>query len=174
MLASFALAQSEAMKEVSMRTSRHILLFLALVSSLGSLNLLRAQEKRIKRDELPTAVKKTVAEQSQGATVRGFTTEVEKGQRFYEVELTINGHGKDVSMDERGKVVEVEEDISMNSLPPAVREGLIAAAGKGTISKIESLTRKGKLVAYEALVKTGTRSAEIQVGLDGKKLAHPE
>jgi hypothetical protein len=30
------------------------------------------------------------------------------------------------------------------------------------------------LVAYEAAVKTGMKKSEIQVGPDGKKLAHPE
>jgi hypothetical protein len=39
-----------------------------------------AQEKKIKRSDLPPAVEKTVAAQSQGATIRGFSTEKEKGQ----------------------------------------------------------------------------------------------
>ena len=48
-----------------------------------------------------------------------------------------------------------------------------AAAG-GKIGKVESLTKQGKLVAYEAVVTAGTKHHEIQVGPDGKKLAHPE
>ena len=55
-----------------------------------------------------------------------------------------------------------------------MKAGLTNAAGKGTIETVETLTKKGKLVAYEADVKTGTKRAEIQVGPDGKKLAHPE
>jgi hypothetical protein len=55
-----------------------------------------------------------------------------------------------------------------------VKDGLIKAAGSGTVGKIESITKNGKLVAYEAVVKTGTKRSEIQVGPDGKKLAHPE
>jgi hypothetical protein len=39
---------------------------------------------------------------------------------------------------------------------------------------VESITKNGKLVAYEAAVKTGTKNSEVQVGPDGKKLAHPE
>jgi hypothetical protein len=62
----------------------------------------------------------------------------------------------------------------MGALPTAVKEGLTKAAGAGTISKVESLTKGGKLVAYEAVVKTGTKRSEVQVGPDGKKLAHPE
>jgi putative PepSY-like beta-lactamase-inhibitor len=133
-----------------------------------------AQERKIKREDLPPAVEKTVEEQSNGATIRGFSTEVEKGKRLYEVELTVNGHGKDVSMDSKGNVVEVEEEVSMDSLDPAVKDGLQKAAGSGTIVKIESLTKKGKLVAYEAAVKRGSKRSEIQVGPNGEKLAHPE
>ena len=134
----------------------------------------RAQEKKLQRSELPPAVQKTVDEQSKGATVKGFSTEVEDGKKIYEVQLTVNGHGKDVSMDAQGHVLEIEEETSLESLPAAVRDGLTKAAGKGTIRKVESLTKNGKLVAYEAAVKTGTKNSEVQVGPDGKKLAHPE
>jgi hypothetical protein len=99
---------------------------------------------------------------------------VEKGKRLYEVELTVNGHGKDISMDSKGNIVEVEEEVSMDSLDPAVKDGLRKAAGSGIIVRIESLTKNGKLVAYEAVVKRGSKRSEIQVGVDGKKLAHPE
>jgi uncharacterized membrane protein YkoI len=135
---------------------------------------IRAQEKKLQRSELPPAVQKTVDELSKGATVKGFSTEVEDGKKIYEVQLNVNGHGKDVSMDAQGHVLEIEEETSLESLPAAVRDGLTKAAGKGTIRKVESLTKNGKLVAYEAAVKTGTKNSEVQVGPDGKKLAHPE
>jgi hypothetical protein len=135
---------------------------------------LQAQEKKIARAELPPAVEKTVAEQSTGATIQGFSMEVENGKKVYEAALTVNGHARAISMDERGNLLEVEEEVTIASLPPAVKAGLATAAGKGTIEKVETLTKKGKLVAYEADVKTGTKHTEVQVGPDGKKLAHPE
>jgi hypothetical protein len=137
-------------------------------------SVLKAEEKTIKRSDLPTSVEKTVAEQTTGATVKGFTKEVENGKTVYEVELTVNGHGKDIAIDALGNIIEIEEEVDITTLPPAVKEGLTKAAGKGTISKVESLTKKGKLVAYEAVVKTGSKNSEIQVGPDGKKLARPE
>ena len=133
-----------------------------------------AQEKKIKREQLPAAVEKTVAQESQGATINGFSTEVENGKRLYEVELTISGHSKDISMDKNGNVVEVEEEVSMDSLPSAVQDALKKRAGAGRIGKIESLAKNGKLVAYEAHVKTGAKRSEIQVGPNGEKLAHPQ
>jgi len=80
-----------------------------LVAGLSALSGVQAQEKKIKREELLPPSRKPVAEQSAGATIRGFSTEVEQGKRLYEVELTVNGHTKDISMDEQGSVVEVEE-----------------------------------------------------------------
>ena len=147
---------------------------LSLITGLAVLITAQAQEKKIKRVELPPAVEKTVAAQSQGATIKGFSTEVEAGKTLYEVELTVNGHGKDISMDKDGKIVEVEEEVAMDSLPPEVKAGLTKAAGSGTITEVESLTKGGKLVAYEADVKNGSKHSEVQVGPNGNKLAHEE
>ena len=146
----------------------------SLVLALATVSAVSAQERKIKRAQLPPAVEKTVAEQSQGATIKGFSTEIEKGKRVYEVEMTVNGHTKDILIDARGNVIEAEEEVTMDSLSPAVKDGLTKAAGTGTISKIEALTKNGTLVAYEAIVKHGTKLSEIQVGPNGEKLAHPE
>ena len=147
---------------------------LALVTGLAVLTSAQAQEKKIKREDLPPAVEKTVVAQSQSATIKGFSSEVEGGKTLYEVELTMNGHGKDISMDKDGKIVEVEEEVTMDSLPPQVKAGLTKAAGSGTITKVESLTKGVKLVAYEADVKNGSKRSEVQVGPNGNKLAHEE
>jgi len=156
-----------------MKFSIRLVSFL-LVAGLATAWLVQAQEKKVKREDLPAAVEKTVAEQIKGATVKGFSKEVEKGKTYYEAELIVNGHGKDILMDGNGDIVELEEQVALNSLSAPVREGLEKAAGSGKITKVESLTKGGKLVAYEAVVKTGDKKSEVQVGPDGKKLAHPE
>ena len=133
-----------------------------------------AQEKRIKRSDLPPAVEKTVVEQSAGATIKGFNKEKEDGKTLYEVEMIVNGHTKDVLMDASGAVVEVEEEVAMDALPAEVKAGLMAKAGKGKLMKVESLTKHDKLVAYEAQVDTNGKRSEVQVGPDGKPLQHEE
>jgi uncharacterized membrane protein YkoI len=149
--------------------------WLALVAgSLMFVGAASAQEKKIKRSELPPAVEKTVAAQSAGATIRGFSTEKENGQTLYEVELMVNGHSKDISMTADGSIVEIEEQVALDSLSPEVKAGLQAKAGKGKILKVESLTKKDKLVAYEAQVETDGKKSEVQVGPDGKPLDHEE
>ena len=132
------------------------------------------QEKRVTKSELPAAVQKTVDEQSKGATVRGFSKEMEHGKWSYEVQLLSNGQSKDVSMDANGNVTEIEEQVAMDQLPAEVREGLQAKAGKGTIKKVESLTKHDAVVAYEAQVVTNGKRSEVQVGPNGKPLDHEE
>ncbi len=133
-----------------------------------------AQEKKLKRSDLPAAVQRSADEQSVGARVRGYSTEKENGQDVYEVEMTVHGHGRDVTIGADGTVLEIEEQVALDSLPAAVQAGLRQLAGSGRITKVESLTKRGTLVAYEAQVRTGTKRSEIQVGPDGKKLAQPQ
>ena len=132
------------------------------------------QEKKINRSDLPPAVEKTIAANSQGATIRGFNQEKEKGQTFYEAALSVSGHSKDILMDKAGNIVEVEEQVDLASLPAAVQSGLQAKAASGKLGKVESITKHDKLVAYEAKVTTNGKRSEIQVGPDGKPLDHEE
>src|SRR6266853_3702783 len=133
-----------------------------------------AQEKKIKRSDLPPAVEKTVAQQSRAATIRGFSTEKENGQTLYEVEMTVDGHSKDIAMATDGSIVEIEEQVALDALPPEIKAELQAQAGKGKIVKVESLTKKDKLVAYEARLETNGKKSEVQVGPDGKPRDHKE
>jgi hypothetical protein len=131
-------------------------------------------EKKINRSDLPAAVERTVAAQTQGATIRGFNEEKENGKTYYEAELTVNGHSKDILIDPAGAIVEIEEQVVLTSLPAAVQSGLQAKAGSGKLGKVESITKRDKIVAYEAKVTTNGKRSEIQVGPDGKPLDHEE
>ena len=152
-----------------MRTSNFV-----IVAALSLATIAAAQEKKIQRADLPPAVEKTVAAQSEGATIKGFSTEKEKGQTYYEAEMTVSGHSKDILIDANGGIAEIEEQVAVDSLPAAVKDGLQAKAGSGKILKVESLTKHDELVAYEAVVQTAGKKKEIQVGPDGKSLAHEE
>jgi hypothetical protein len=96
-------------------------------------------ETEIQRSEPPRAVEKAVGEHSMVSTTNGFSREEENWQTFYEAELMVNGHSQDVLMDKNWVLVEKEEWISMESLLPAVRQGLRAKAS-GEIVKVEMLT----------------------------------
>lgn len=133
-----------------------------------------AQEKKIDRSALPPAVQKTVQAQSQGATIKGFSTEVENGKRAYEAEMIVNGHSRDIEIAPDGTLNEVEEEIAFHSLPANVQTALTARARGAKITKVESLKKQDRLVAYEAATLKGTKHGEIQVGPNGNKLSHEE
>jgi hypothetical protein len=146
-----------------------------IAAALSSASLFaQDHEKKITRSDLPAAVEKTVTTRSAGATIKGFNEEKEKGQTYYEAELVVSGHRKDILMDKAGNIVEVEEQIDLASLPAAVQSGLQAKAGKGKLGMVESITKHDKVIAYEAKVTTGGKHSEIEVGPEGKPLDHEE
>jgi uncharacterized membrane protein YkoI len=145
-----------------------------LAASLFVFTIAASAEKKIERSALPPAVEKTVQAQSQGSTIKGFSIDHENGQTQYEVEMISNGHSKDIAIARDGTLLEVEEEVAFDSLPTETQKALTARAAAAKITKVESLTKKDKLVAYEAATLKGAQKGEIQVGPHGEKLSHEE
>ena len=141
------------------------------VLGLSLASLAQDTEQRVKMDQLPAAVKKTVLEVSKGLKLRGLTREVENGNTFYEAELDVNGRTRDVIMDPTGAIVLIEEEVALGSVPAAVRAAIEKAAEGGKLLLVESLTRNNKVEAYEAHVQRGGKEIEIKVDPDGKPIA---
>jgi len=133
-----------------------------------------AQEKKIERSALPPTVEKAVQAETQGATIKGFAQEHEHGKTFYEAETTVNGHTRDVLFAADGSIVEIEEEVAFSSLPANVQTALTKKAAGAKINRVESLTKNGKLVAYEAAITQGKTNREIQVGPSGQNLTKEE
>ena len=149
-----------------MKTYQATLLATTLcISALGL-----AEEKAISRSDLPPAVEKTLQQQLKSATVKGFSAEKENGRVVYEAQLLVNGHTKDILLDASGTIQEVEEEVAFDSLPIEVKASLRARAKNGKITKVESLIKQDKLVAYEAQVEKNGKHSEIQVGPKGERL----
>src|SRR5882757_8825413 len=132
-----------------------------------SLGTVIAQERRVTMKSLPPAVKKTVEEQTKGATIKGLSKEKENGKTQYEVETVVGGHTRDMLIDESGTVVEIEEAVDLNTLPEGVQSGIKQKAGKGKILKVEALTKNGTLTAYEVQLQKAGKKSEFQVSTDG-------
>jgi hypothetical protein len=116
---------------------------------------------------LPPAVEKTVAEQAAaaGTLITGFSREVENGQTMYQMELTVKGTGRDVLMDSTGAIVEVEDEMLWDVVPAAVKAGILNAAGKNKVLKVESVSKGGQVVRYEAKI---DKKGEVSVDSRGK------
>lgn len=151
-----------------LRVKNATTLLFSLILAFSASTFAQNSEKSVKMKDLPEAVRKTVQEQSKGATLRGLAKEVEDGKTFYEAELKVNGHNKDVLIDPSGAVVEIEEQVALAPLPAEVKATIQKAAGKGKITAVESITKNNTLEAYEAHVTKAGKKSEIKVTPDGK------
>lgn len=118
-----------------------------------------AAEKKMQLKNLPPAVQKAVQEQTKGATLVGFAEERENGKVLYEAETRLNGRTRDLLFDHTGVLVEVEEEVALETLPAAVQSALTT---RGKALKVEALT-KGSTVTYEAQVEKNGKKSEVVV-----------
>ena len=146
----------------------------ALFLGVGIAITAAAQDKVLTRSQLPAAVAVTADKETSGSTVKGYATETEHGKKVYEVETLVDGHTRDIQIAADGTLNEVEEEVSMTSLPSGVSRSLTIRAKGATITKVESLTKGGRLVAYEASTNKDGHKGEIQVGPAGGKLSREE
>jgi Na+-transporting NADH:ubiquinone oxidoreductase subunit NqrC len=108
--------------------------------------------------DLPTAVQKTVQEQTKGAEIKNISKETEKGVTQYEVETMVNGKHRDFNVDTKGGLVVVEEETAIDSIPAAAKAAIEKKVGAGKLGMVETVT-KGSTTLYEA----------AYTGKDGKK-----
>ncbi len=153
-----------------MNSKRFLLISVAAIA-LGGFGFAREEgEKDIQLKDAPAAVRNTVAEQSKNATIRGFSAEEEGGKTVYELELLVDGRSRDMIIDQSGRVLEVEQQVDLASLPAPVRAAIEKEAGNGKIRVVESITKGGKITAYEAQIDTSGKRSEVQVDPQGKVL----
>jgi uncharacterized membrane protein YkoI len=139
-------------------------IFAALVIAAGA----QAAGKKIEKSDLPDEVRKTADRESGGATVTGYSQDTDEyGDTVYGVDLVVDGHARSIVIGEDGVVVEVDEEVPWDRLPADVQTGLKAQAGAGKVGKVQSVTREGKVVAYEAEVDTDGAPSEVRVGPTG-------
>jgi len=94
------------------------------------------------------------------------TKEVEGGKTIYEVETVVNGKTRDFLVDSNGKLLEVEEGTTLQSIPAPARAAIQKAATGGKVTKVEVVTKDGK-TTYAAVVSKGGKDTEIAVAADG-------
>lgn len=60
--------------------------------------------------------------------------------------MTLNGKSRELAIDESGKVVEVEQDVSLEAVPPAALTAIQAGAKEGAIAKVEEVKSDSETV----------------------------
>lgn len=126
------------------------------------------QEIKVQFKDLPPAVQATAKAQSQGAMVKGYSKEIEKGKTEYEVQLVVDGRKRDVSIDSDGKVLETEEVVAFSSLPQKAQDTIKQEAKGAKVEKVE-MVKSDQPTVYEALVRQNGKKHEIRVLENGDK-----
>ena len=142
------------------------IMFLCCPAMMFSLTLAFAADTPVKMKDLPASVQASIREQTKGLELKGIAKEVENGQTFYEAETRVNGHSKDFLFDVNGKLVEVEEEVAIDTIPAAAKAAIEKYAAGGKITKTETVTKDG-VVSYEAAVTKGKKKSEVAVSADG-------
>jgi hypothetical protein len=120
---------------------------------------------------LPPAVQKTVQDQTKGAEIKTISKETEDGKTQYEVETVVNGKRRDIVVDPKGAVIEIEDETPVGNVPPAVRATMGKKAVGGRIVVVETVTAGGAIVAYEAeYIDKNGRKREVRVKPDGTEV----
>ncbi len=117
--------------------------------------------------DLPPAVQKTVQDTAGGAEIRNIDRETEDGVAQYEIETLLNGKHRDFNVSTKGALLVVEEETTMDSVPPAARAAILKRVADGKLRGVELFERGGETM-YEAAYadKIGKRH-EVLVKADG-------
>jgi hypothetical protein len=101
------------------------------------------------------------------ATLHGCVKDRENGKLTYEVETLKDGRSKDITLDASGTILEVEQEVAISSLPPAVSDAIAQAAHSRKIGKVESVTRQGAIASYETTIMSNGERREVAFSPQG-------
>jgi Peptidase propeptide and YPEB domain len=119
-----------------------VALGLALVASSS---MVLAQEQKIERSEVPSAVLKAVEARYPDARIGQFEKENEGGRLVYEVQLEVDGKHSEVSVSPEGKVLVEEATIGIQDVPEVVRKGLASTRyASANVIRVEKVTETDK------------------------------
>jgi len=126
-----------------------------------------ASETKVPCSTLPAVVMAQGTKMLDGGTIKSCVKDTSAGKVTYELETLKDGRSKDISLDAKGNVLEVEEQVDQASLPAPVVAAIQKAAHGGTVGKVESLTRGGALVSYETTITLNGKRHEVTFRPDG-------
>jgi hypothetical protein len=138
-----------------MQRFAHWTTLVGVLGLLATANVAYADEEAIPPGKLPKAVLKAVKDRFPGAEIEKAIKEEAVGETTYEVVLDHKGHAVDVALKGDGTILEIESEIPVEKLPPAVKRALATKYPKAKIEKVEELIKgKGTPVLYEATILT--------------------
>lgn len=124
-------------------------------------------QKKLTVQDLPPAVQKTVQAELKGASVRSIDKETEHGVTQYEVETLLNGKHRDFEVDTTGKLLVVEEETSIDSIPAPAKAAILKKVADGKLGMVELFLRGGETMYEAEYTARGGKRHEVLVKADG-------
>ena len=134
------------------------------------LGLSYAHEKKSKSlalRDLPPAVQKTIQDELKGGEIKNISQEKENGVVQYEVESMLNGKHRDMEVDNKGKLLVVEEETTIDSIPAAAKTAILKKVGSGKLGMVENFMRGGETMYEAAYTTKAGKKLEVLVKADG-------
>jgi uncharacterized membrane protein YkoI len=124
-------------------------------------------QKKLTLKDLPAPVQATVQSELKGGEIRNIGKETEHGVAQYEIETLREGKHRDFNVDTKGKLLLVEEETTLDTVPAAARAAILKKVADGKLRMVELFMRNGETM-YEAgySTKAGKRH-EVLVKADG-------
>lgn len=117
-----------------------------------------AKAQELKLENCPVAVQQAIKDNSNDITLVGIASDIENGKTEYKAETKADGHTKSIIFDEKGKLVSVEDEVKMDSIPVSVKAAIERKAKGGKIVQVEKITKDNKVFYEAALMKNGNKS----------------
>lgn len=140
---------------------------LTRVTALIVLSMSAALAQKLSMSNLPPAVQKTVQAEAKGAAIRNIVKETEHGVVQYEVETMLNGRHRDFDVAADGRLLAVEEETSLDTIPEAAKASIVKKAGGGRLGQVELVTRGGETLYEASFTGKDGRTHEVLVKPDG-------
>jgi hypothetical protein len=125
------------------------------------------KEKSLALKDLPPAVQKTIQAELKGGEIKNIGKETEDGVAQYEVETVVNGKHRDFNVDTKGKLLLVEEETSIDSIPAAAKAAILKKVGDGKLGMVENFMRGGETMYEAAYTTKAGKKHEVLVKADG-------
>lgn len=134
-----------------------------LIAASGS-----ASAIKVKKTELPEAVREAVDHAAPGAHIAACWRLTGDGDATYEVDLKVDGRKKGVVIAADGKVLTVQEEVRWEDLPRPVQDRFRRVAGDHDVEEVHAIWRRGEIAGYGARIDGEDGNFDVEVGPDGE------
>ena len=160
----FIYIQEYQMKGLVRCASFFTLVGMLVVSNVSGSN---AQDKKITKKDLPSAVLRSFEAAYPKAKVNNYAKEVEKGVTYYELETMEGKIKRDLLYNADGTLEEAEEILTPGTVPEILVKSIEEEYPRATILSGEK-TSRGSEISFDVVIAAGKDRVNVTLSGDGK------